>query len=193
MKIRYLYIKRGFDLALSTIALILLSPLLLFIASIMVVIDGLPIIHWSQRVGINGHVFKMPKFRTMKTMTPVVASDQLKNPISYITRVGGFLRKTSIDELPQLWSILVGDMSIVGPRPALINQAKLNKLRDETRITTLKPGLTGLAQINGRDKLTDEHKVYFDEMYLKNISFYLDLKIIFLTFLQVIFGKNVSH
>jgi len=193
VKLGYLYLKRVFDVTFSAIALITLSPILLTIACIIVVLDGLPIIYWSDRVGANGEIFQMPKFRTMKPGTPALATDLLQSPEAHMTWLGPFLRKTSLDELPQLWSILIDDMSFVGPRPALFNQTKLIALRKDAQIDELKPGLTGLAQINGRDELSDELKVQSDEQYLKNISFNLDLKIIALTFIQVLFGKNVSH
>ena len=193
MKLRYLYLKRVFDVALSAITLITFSPIILAIACTIVLLDGLPIIYWSDRIGVNGKIFQMPKFRSMKPEPPAVATNLLQSPDTFMTRLGPFLRKTSLDEFPQLWSILIGDMSFVGPRPALFNQTKLISLRKNTRIDELRPGLTGLAQINGRDELSDEVKVQFDEQYLKNISLNLDLKIIALTFIQVLFGKNVAH
>ncbi len=193
MRLGYLYLKRVFDVALSAIALITLSPIILIIACLIAVFDGLPIIYWSDRIGVNGKIFQMPKLRTMKPETPVVATNLLQSPDAHMSRFGPFLRKTSLDELPQLWSIFIGDMSFVGPRPALFNQTKLIALRKDLGLDDLRPGLTGLAQINGRDELNDEVKVRFDEEYSKNISFDLDLKIIALTFIQVLFGKNVSH
>jgi O-antigen biosynthesis protein WbqP len=193
MKLGYLYLKRILDVTLSAIALIMLFPIILIIACIIAVFDGLPIIYWSDRVGVNGKIFQMPKLRTMKPETPAVATNLLQSPEACMTWFGPFLRKTSLDELPQLWSILVGDMSFIGPRPALFNQTKLISLRKDAQIDKLRPGLTGLAQISGRDELSDELKVQFDEGYLKNISFNLDLKIIALTFIQVLCGKNVSH
>lgn len=193
MKLGYLYLKRVFDVALSAIALITLSPIIFIIACLIAVFDGLPIIYWSDRIGVNGKIFQMPKLRTMKPKTPVVATNLLQSPDAHMSRFGSFLRKTSLDELPQLWSIFIGDMSFVGPRPALFNQTKLIALRKDLGLDDLRPGLTGLAQINGRDELNDEVKVRFDEEYSKNISFDLDLKIITLTFIQVLFGKNVSH
>jgi len=193
MRLGYLHLKRAFDIAISAIALIAFSLIVLIIACIIAVFDGFPIMYWSDRVGVNGEIFQMPKLRTMKPETPVLATNLLNSPGAHMTRIGPFLRKTSLDELPQLWSIFIGNMSFVGPRPALFNQTKLIALRKDAQIDVLKPGLTGLAQINGRDKLNDELKVRFDEEYLKNISLGLDLKIIALTFLQVLFGKNVSH
>ena len=193
MALKYLHFKRVFDVLISGTALIVLSPLMLIIACINLGLNGFPIIYWSKRIGCNSEIFQMPKFRTMKPEAPTVATDLLKSPDAYLTHMGAFLRKTSLDELPQLWSIFIGDMSFVGPRPALFNQTKLILIRKDLGIDQLKPGLTGLAQVNGRDDLTDIIKVHFDQIYLKNLSFYLDLKIIGLTFIQVLLGKNVSH
>ena len=193
MTLEYFHFKRIFDVLLSSVAIVLLSPLILIIACVNLGLNGLPIIYWSKRIGCNSEIFQMPKFRTMKLETPTVATDLLKSPDAYMTHMGAFLRKTSLDELPQLWSILIGDMSFVGPRPALFNQTKLILIRKDAGIDQFKPGLTGLAQVNGRDDLTDITKVHFDQIYIKNLSFYLDLKIIGLTFIQVLFGKNVSH
>lgn len=193
MTLEYFHFKRIFDILFSSIAIVLLSPLILIIACVNLGLNGLPIIYWSKRIGCNSEIFQMPKFRTMKLETPTVATDLLKSPDAYMTYMGAFLRKTSLDELPQLWSILIGDMSFVGPRPALFNQTKLILIRKDAGIDQFKPGLTGLAQVNGRDDLTDITKVHFDQIYIKNLSFYLDLKIIGLTFIQVLFGKNVSH
>ena len=193
MRFGYLKFKRVFDVTLSGILLVLFSPLILIITLIILVFEGFPIIYWSDRIGIKSSIFKMPKYRTMKRETPAVATNLLRDPDTYLTQIGPILRKTSLDELPQLWSILIGDMSFVGPRPALFNQIELVSARKRMGIDQLKPGLTGLAQVNGRDELTDEVKVQFDAQYLKNISIKLDLKIILITFTQVIFGKNVSH
>lgn len=193
MSLRYSNLKRAFDMALSIIMLMALSPLIITICCIIAVFDGFPIIYWSDRVGVNSKTFQMPKFRTMRRETPVVATNLLQNPGAHMTRFGPLLRRTSLDELPQLWSILIGDMSFVGPRPALFNQNNLIALRKNARLDDLRPGLTGLAQINGRDELDDGDKVQFDEKYLKNISFHLDLKIIALTFIRTIFSKNISH
>ena len=193
MRLKYLYLKRIIDITLSAIALIMLAPIIWIISCIIAVFDGFPVLYWSDRIGVDGKIFQMPKFRTMKPEAPALATNLLQSPEGYMTRFGPFLRRTSLDELPQLWSILMGDMSFVGPRPALFNQTKLISLRKNARIDGLKPGLTGLAQINGRDELSDELKVKFDEQYFKNVSFDLDLKIIALTFIQVLFGKNISH
>lgn len=151
------------------------------------------IMYWSDRVGKNNIIFSMPKFRTMRTDTPVVATHLLKNPDEYLTAVGRFLRKTSLDELPQLYNIINGDMSFVGPRPALFNQDDLIKLRTEKGIHQIVPGITGWAQINGRDELPIPVKVNFDEYYLKNQSFLFDMKILWLTLLKVIKREGVSH
>jgi O-antigen biosynthesis protein WbqP len=152
-----------------------------------------PMLYWSDRVGKDNAVFKMPKFRTMKLDTPPVATHLLSNPEQYLTPIGGFLRRSSLDELPQLISILKGDMSFVGPRPALFNQADLIKLRTQKGVHTLSPGLTGWAQINGRDELPIPVKVDFDEYYLKHCSFLLDIKIIFRTFFKVARREGVTH
>ena len=152
-----------------------------------------PTLYWSDRVGKDNLIFKMPKFRTMRTDTPAVATHLLGNPDQWLTPIGKFLRKSSLDELPQLWSIINGDMSIVGPRPALFNQYDLIALRTEKGVHKLTPGLTGWAQINGRDELPIPVKVAFDEYYLNQRSFLLDLRIIFLTFVKVIRSEGVTH
>ena len=152
-----------------------------------------PIIHWSKRIGKDNIIFMMPKFRTMKTNTPDVATHLLQDPSTYYTPVGKFLRNYSIDELPQLYSILIGDMSLVGPRPALHNQDDLVILRTEVGVHNLLPGITGLAQINGRDNLSIQEKVEFDLNYLKEKSFRFDIYIIWLTALKVLKRVNISH
>ena len=152
-----------------------------------------PVLYWSDRVGVGNQIFKMPKFRTMRIDTPAVATHLLSNPDEYLTPIGPFLRKSSLDELPQLWSVLKGDMSFVGPRPALFNQEDLIALRTEKGVHRLIPGITGWAQINGRDDLPIPKKVEFDAYYLKNRSFIFDLKILFLTFFKVTRAENVSH
>jgi O-antigen biosynthesis protein WbqP len=149
--------------------------------------------YWSERIGKNNMIFKMPKFRTMKTDTPAVATHLLNNPDQYLTSIGKFLRKYSLDELPQLHSILKGDMSFVGPRPALFNQDDLIELRTKKGIHILTPGLTGWAQINGRDELPIPIKVGFDEYYLKHRSFLFDLKIILMTIFKVLRSEGVKH
>ena len=152
-----------------------------------------PILYWSNRVGCYNTIFKMPKFRTMRTDTPAVATHLLGDPDLWLTPIGKFLRKLSLDELPQLFSILTGDMSIVGPRPALFNQDDLVALRTEKGVHRLTPGLTGWAQINGRDELPIPVKVDFDVWYLEQRSFWLDLKIILMTFIKVLKKEGVTH
>ncbi len=152
-----------------------------------------PVLYWSDRVGRNNILFKMPKFRSMRVDTPAVATHLLTNPGRYLTPIGKFLRKTSIDELPQLWSILVGDMSFVGPRPALFNQDDLIALRTKKGVEQLVPGLTGWAQVNGRDELPILAKVALDLEYLERRSLAFDLRILWLTFVKVIMRDGVSH
>ena len=152
-----------------------------------------PALYWSDRVGRNNLIFRMPKFRTMRTDTPIVATHMLDDPASWLTPVGAFLRKSSLDELPQLWSILVGDMTLVGPRPALFNQADLIALRTELGVHTLTPGLTGWAQVNGRDELPIPQKVKFDAEYLSRQSFTFDIYILWLTVVKVVRGDGVAH
>lgn len=185
--------KRIFDFAMSLLATTFLSlPMLLTALAVKLTSPG-PILYWSDRVGQNNSIFKMPKFRTMRTDTPAVATHLLGNPDQWLTPIGKFLRKSSLDELPQLWSILTGDMSIVGPRPALYNQDDLIALRTEKNVHKLIPGLTGWAQINGRDELPIPTKVELDEWYLVHHSFLLDLKIIVLTFVKVLKKEGVTH
>ena len=150
-------------------------------------------LYWSDRVGKNNKIFKMPKFRSMLIDTPAVATHLLDNPDSYLSPIGGFLRRTSLDELPQLFSVLRGDMSFVGPRPALFNQEDLIALRTEKGVDTLKPGITGWAQINGRDELSIAYKVALDVEYLNRQSFWFDMKILWMTLLKVVKRDNVSH
>lgn len=186
-------LKRLFDLVIAICCcIIFFIPCCLISLLIRFTSPG-PILYWSTRLGKNGVAFSMPKYRTMVVNTPVIATHLLRDPKSYLTPIGSILRKTSLDELPQLWSILVGDMSFVGPRPALINQFDLIKLRSEFGITRLLPGLTGLAQINGRDELDIQAKVDLDYQYLKKQSFLFDLKIMFVTFLRVIRCDGVVH
>ena len=185
--------KRLFDFACSFMAFIFLAiPMLMAALAVRLTSPG-PILYWSDRVGRNNTIFKMPKFRTMLTDTPAVATHLLGDPDQWLTPVGGFLRKSSLDELPQLFSILTGDMSIVGPRPALFNQHDLIALRTEKGVHLLTPGLTGWAQINGRDELPIPVKVEFDEFYLRNRSFLLDIQIIFRTFAKVAKREGVQH
>lgn len=185
--------KRISDLILAVLVGIFLLLLVLLTAILVRLTSKGPILYWSDRVGRNNTIFKMPKFRSMQTGTPAVATHLLSNPDAYLTPVGSFLRKSSLDELPQLWSIIKGDMSFVGPRPALFNQHDLIALRTAAGVHALLPGLTGWAQINGRDELPIPQKVALDIEYLQQQSFWLDLKIIFLTGLKVLKRDNVVH
>lgn len=185
--------KRLFDLLLAVLAgCFLLVPVLVVAALVRLTSKG-PALYWSDRVGRNNAIFKMPKFRSMQIGTPAVATHLLSNPDAYLTPIGSFLRKSSLDELPQLWSILKGDMSFVGPRPALFNQQDLIDLRTRAGVHKLLPGLTGWAQINGRDELPIPEKVVLDVEYLHRRTFWLDIKIILLTALKVIKRDNVTH
>ncbi|MDD4854701.1 MAG: sugar transferase [Sulfuricurvum sp.] len=186
-------LKRLFDLLLALIAFAVLSIVFLMIALLVRITSKGPILYWSQRVGKNNMLFLMPKFRTMWIDTPAVATHLLNNPETLLTPIGSFLRKSSLDELPQLWSIFKGDMSFVGPRPALFNQDDLIAQRTVAGIHTLTPGLTGWAQVNGRDELPIPQKVALDREYLQRRSFLFDLKIIFLTFLKVVQKEGVLH
>ena len=186
-------IKRLCDFVLALIAtVILLLPILLVALAVRLTSAG-PALYWSDRVGRFNAIFRMPKFRTMRVNTPAVATHLLSNPDQYLTPIGSFLRKSSLDELPQLWSILCGDMSFVGPRPALFNQDDLIALRTKSNVHTLVPGLTGWAQINGRDELPIPDKVVLDVYYLNHRSVMLDIKILVLTFLKVVRRDGVSH
>ncbi|MGB7194496.1 MAG: sugar transferase [Collimonas pratensis] len=185
--------KRIFDLLLALIALIILIIPFVFVAIIVKLTSVGPILYWSDRVGRRNKIFKMPKFRTMRIDTPAVATHLLSDPKKFLTPAGSFLRKSSLDELPQLWSILNGDMSFVGPRPALFNQDDLILLRTENGVDQLVPGLTGWAQINGRDELPIPEKVKLDIEYLHQKSLFFDIKIIFLTFLKVVRRDGVTH
>lgn len=185
--------KRLFDLVMGIAALLVLAvPLALIALAVKLTSPG-PVFYWSDRVGIHNTIFRMPKFRSMRIDTPEVATHLLKDPDHWLTPIGSFLRKTSLDELPQLYSILKGDMSFVGPRPALFNQDDLIALRTQAGVDALVPGLTGWAQINGRDDLPIPVKVEFDAEYLKKRSFWFDMKIIWLTFIKVIRRDNVDH
>jgi O-antigen biosynthesis protein WbqP len=185
--------KRLLDIILSVVAILfLLIPFLLISVLILITSKG-PVIYWSNRVGENNSIFRMPKFRTMKIGTPPLATHLLSNPGQYVTPIGSFLRKSSLDELPQLWSILVGDMSFIGPRPALYNQKDLIDLRNQFGIDKLVPGLTGWAQVNGRDQLSIPEKVQFDFEYLNRQSFWFDVKILWLTFLRVVLRSGIVH
>lgn len=185
--------KRILDFTMALAALILFGLPMLLVALLVKLTSPGPALYWSDRVGRNNAIFKMPKFRTMRIDTPAVATHLLGDPDRWLTPVGKFLRKSSLDELPQLFSILKGDMSVVGPRPALFNQDDLIRLRTEKGVHALTPGLTGWAQINGRDELPIPVKVEFDEYYLNNRSLALDMRIIFLTFLKVVKSEGVTH
>jgi O-antigen biosynthesis protein WbqP len=186
-------VKRIFDLLLISAALVVaISPLLLTTLLVKLTSRG-PVLYWSDRVGRNNAVFRMPKFRSMKTGTPALATHLLKDASTHLTPIGAFLRKTSLDELPQLWSILVGDMSFVGPRPALFNQNDLIEMRTQTGVHRLAPGLTGWAQVNGRDELSISDKVKLDIEYLQRQSFGFDLHILWLTIVKVLRREGVSH
>lgn len=185
--------KRIFDIFMSLLALLIFGIPLLIVAILVKLTSKGPVLYWSDRIGKNNTIFKMPKFRTMQIDTPAVATHLLSDPDQYLTPIGKFLRKSSLDELPQLFSIIKGDMSIVGPRPALFNQDDLVQLRTEKGVHALTPGLTGWAQINGRDELPIPIKVDFDAYYLRHQSFFLDLKIIFMTVLNVVKSDGVSH
>ena len=185
--------KRLFDLVLVLLVTVVLVPLILVIAILIRLTSSGPVLYWSNRVGRFNAIFKMPKFRTMRVETPVVATHLLSDSSQYLTPVGLFLRKSSLDELPQLWSILVGHMSFVGPRPALYNQEDLIALRTQYGVDKLVPGLTGWAQVNGRDELSIPEKVQYDVEYLQIQSFGFDMKILVLTVLKVIQRSGVSH
>lgn len=185
--------KRLIDFTCSLAAAVLFAMPMLVVAALVRLTSPGPVLYWSDRVGRFNRIFKMPKFRTMRIDTPPVATHLLGDPDRWLTPVGKFLRKSSLDELPQLWSILRGDMSIVGPRPALFNQDDLIALRTDKGVHSLTPGLTGWAQINGRDELPIPIKVQFDEHYLQNRSLLFDLKIILLTILKVVRREGVVH
>ena len=185
--------KRTIDLLASLMALGLLCVPLLLLALLVAVTSKGPVLYWSDRVGQHNRIFRMPKLRTMKTGTPAVATHLLDNPQAHLTPVGGFLRRTSLDELPQLWSILMGDMSWVGPRPALFNQTDLIDMRTQAGVHQLVPGLTGWAQVNGRDEIALLDKVQLDTEYLQRQSFVFDLHILWLTVRKVLRREGVTH
>jgi len=185
--------KRLFDLILGLCAAAVLALPILVVAILVRVTSTGPALYWSDRVGKGNAIFRMPKFRSMRIGTPAVATHLLQDPKVYLTPIGSFLRKSSLDELPQLWSILIGDMSFVGPRPALFNQDDLIALRTQSGVHELVPGLTGWAQVNGRDELPIPDKVKLDAEYLQKQSFWFDLWILWLTFLKVIKRDGVSH
>lgn len=185
--------KRLFDLILGLMAAAMLLVPLVVVAVLVRLTSPGPALYWSDRVGRYNKIFKMPKFRSMRVGTPAVATHLLADPKVYLTPIGSFLRKSSLDELPQLWSILVGDMSFVGPRPALFNQHDLIELRTQKNVHALVPGLTGWAQVNGRDELPIPQKVALDAEYLQRQGFWFDIKILWLTFLKVAQRDGVSH
>ena len=193
MNMIYKTTKRLIDICFVITFFCLTLPFVLFIFIIVKSTSQGPFIYWSKRIGKNNNSFFMPKIRTMKINTPQIATHLLSNPDKYLTYIGSFLRKTSLDELPQIWSILVGDMTVVGPRPALYNQYDLIEYRQSLGIDTLTPGLTGWAQINGRDDLEIKKKVDLDFFYLNNNSLFLDIKIIFLTFFVFFNRNNIKH
>jgi O-antigen biosynthesis protein WbqP len=186
-------VKQIFDLFSGVILLLSLVIIMLFIAIAIRLTSKGPSLYWSDRVGKNNKIFKMPKFRSMLTDTPAVATHLLDNPDAYLSPIGGFLRSTSLDELPQLFSVLRGDMSFVGPRPALYNQDDLIALRTQKGVDRLLPGITGWAQVNGRDELLIPDKVALDVEYLHRQSFWFDIKILWMTFLKVMRRDGVSH
>jgi O-antigen biosynthesis protein WbqP len=186
-------LKRGLDIIGGAAGLILLSPVLVAIALAVRLESRGPALHWSRRVGRGNRIFRMPKFRSMRTDAPDVATHLLPDPDHWITPLGHFLRRSSLDELPQLWSVLIGDMSLVGPRPALFNQDELVRLRSEAGVDTLRPGLTGWAQVNGRDELPIPEKARLDADYLARRSFLLDLVIIARTAGTAVSGRGIRH
>jgi O-antigen biosynthesis protein WbqP len=186
-------IKRLFDIFLSLVLLVILLVPMFFIAVIIKTSSVGNVLYWSNRIGRDNIIFRMPKFRSMRVDTPVVATHLLKNPEASLTPVGSFLRRYSIDEVPQLWSVIIGDMSFVGPRPALFNQNDLIKLRQFYGVDKVLPGITGWAQINGRDELLISKKVELDFEYVKKYSFFFDLKILYITLIRVIKKNGVSY
>ena len=186
-------LKRGLDIVGGALGLVLLSPVFLIIAILVKLETPGPALHWSRRVGLGARIFMMPKFRSMRIDAPDVATHLLPDPDSWITPLGRFLRHSSLDELPQLWSVLIGDMSLVGPRPALFNQHDLVEQRTQAGVHVLVPGLTGWAQVNGRDELPIPEKVALDQQYLQQRSLWFDIKILFLTFVKVLRADGVSH
>jgi O-antigen biosynthesis protein WbqP len=186
-------LKRAFDIVVAACGLVLLAlPMLAIGVAVRLESPG-PALHWSRRVGRDNRIYRMPKFRTMRTGTPDVATHLLEDPQAWITPLGRFLRRTSLDELPQLWSVLVGDMSVVGPRPALFNQDDLVALRTAAGVERLRPGVTGWAQVNGRDELPIPVKAELDREYLQRRSLAFDLRILLMTAVQVLRRRGVSH
>ena len=185
--------KRTFDLVMGLLLLVVLVIPMLLVAFLVRTISKGSVLYWSDRIGQNNVIIKMPKFRTMRVNTPAVATHLMSDPDEYLSPIGGFLRRSSLDELPQLYSILKGDMSFVGPRPALFNQDDLVALRIEKGVDNLKPGLTGWAQVNGRDELLITEKVALDVEYMERRSFWFDLKILWLTLLKVLGQDGITH
>ncbi len=186
-------LKRGLDIIVALTGLLLGWPVLIGLALAVRLDSPGPAIHWSRRVGRDNRLFAMPKFRSMRIDTPDLATHLLENPEFWMTPLGGFLRRSSLDELPQLWSVLIGDMSLVGPRPALFNQDDLVALRTAAGVDQLRPGVTGWAQVNGRDDLSIPDKVGLDRQYLERKSFGFDLRIIFATLRAIVSARGVSH
>jgi len=186
-------LKRSFDLIVGILLLVSLFFLMIVVAILVKITSKGSVLYWSDRVGRKNKIFKMPKFRSMRVDTPAVATHLLSDPDAFLSPIGGFLRRSSLDELPQIWSILKGDMSFVGPRPALFNQDDLITLRTEYGVDKLVPGLTGWAQVNGRDELPIPEKVALDVEYMHRRSLWFDLKILWMTFLKVIKRDGVSH
>jgi O-antigen biosynthesis protein WbqP len=186
-------VKRAFDIAAALVGLVLLSPLFLALALAVRLQSPGPALHWSRRVGRGNRLFAMPKFRTMRIGAPDLPTHLLRDPERWVTPLGRLLRRSSLDELPQLWSVLVGDMSLVGPRPALFNQDDLVALRTQAGVDALRPGLTGWAQINGRDELSIGEKARLDQEYLERMSLALDLRILAATARAALGARGVSH
>ena len=185
--------KRSIDMLVALVAgVALLAPAALIAAAVRLTSDG-PALHWSRRVGRHGVLFSMPKFRTMRIDAPQLPTDRMSDPRAYLTPIGSFLRRSSLDEIPQLWSVLTGEMSLVGPRPALFNQEALIRRRRELGIDRLRPGITGWAQVNGRDEATEERKVELDSEYLRHAGFIMDLRILGLTVWRVLGSHGVAH
>ena len=185
--------KRFFDLLMAVFVVIIVAIPMALISILVRLTSKGPSLYWSDRIGCENRIFSMPKFRSMRVDTPAVATNLLSNPDQFLSPIGGFLRRSSLDELPQLWSILKGDMSFVGPRPALFNQDDLIALRTEKGVDQLIPGLTGWAQVNGRDELPIPQKVALDVEYMGKQSFWFDLKILWMTFMKVVKRDGVSH
>ena len=189
----YLVTKRGIDLFGAVSLIIILSPILLVLSILVKLTSNGPVIHWSKRIGRDNEVFLMAKFRTMKIETPQIATHLMSDPDSYLTSIGGYFRRKSLDELPQLVNILKGEISFVGPRPALFNQEDLIEARTKVKVHSIRPGITGWAQIHGRDEIPIPQKVEYDHYYLENRSLFLDFRILLETFFKVIRGDGVSH